>query len=113
MWRPSAFRTSFGSTWGRTVADIRTPPGVVWRRLKQGERTRSVPVIVISALDLVEEKLRAFDAGAADYVTKPFEPREVLSRVGAHVQLYRLRRELETKQAELAQQNEELMRKND
>ena len=115
------------------VAAARTPdlvlldlrmPGLdgfeVCRRLKGDEGTRAVPVIVISALDEVEEKLRAFEAGAADYVTKPFEPREVLSRVGAHLQLYRLRRDLETKQAELeksqrelAEQNEELKRKND
>jgi eukaryotic-like serine/threonine-protein kinase len=79
-----------------------------------------VPVIFISALDQVDEKVRAFEAGAADYVTKPFEPKEVLSRVGAHVQLYRLRRELETKQEELernhralAEQNEALSRKNE
>src|SRR5262249_53964270 len=73
----------------------------------------AVPVIVISALDEVEEKVRAFEAGAADYVIKPFEPREVLSRVGAHVQLYRLRRELERSRRELAGQNEELSRKNE
>ena len=116
-----------------SVAAVRAPelvlldlrmPGMdgfeVCRRLKESEGTRAVPVIVISALDDVEEKLRAFEAGAADYVTKPFEPREVLSRVGAHVQLYRLRlalerehAELEKSQRELAQQNEELKRKNE
>jgi DNA-binding response OmpR family regulator len=116
-----------------SVAAARTPdlilldltmPGMdgfeVCRRLKADEKTRAVPVIAISALDEVEEKLRAFEAGAADYVIKPFEALEVLSRVGAHIQLYRLRRELESKQAELeksrsalAEQNEELKRKND
>jgi DNA-binding response OmpR family regulator len=105
------------------LLDLRMP-GIdgfeVCRRLKRDEKTSGVPVIVISALDDVEEKLRAFEAGAADYVIKPFESREVLSRVGAHVQLYRLRRELERKQAELersqrdlAAQNEELKEKNE
>jgi CheY-like chemotaxis protein len=78
----------------------------VCRRLKSDAATREIPVIVISALDTVDEKVRAFEAGAADYVTKPFEAREVLARVGAHVQLVRQRREL-------AEQNVELQRKND
>lgn len=73
----------------------------VCRLLKAQPATSAVPVIVISALDDVDEKVRAFEAGAADYVIKPFEPPEVLSRVGAHIQLYRLRRELEAKQVEL------------
>ncbi|MCG3193132.1 MAG: Serine/threonine-protein kinase PknD [Thermoanaerobaculia bacterium] len=105
------------------LLDLRMP-GIdgfeVCRRLKSDEKTSAIPVIVISAMDDVEEKIRAFEAGAADYVTKPFEPREVLSRVGAHIQLYRLRRELEAKQAqleksrqELAEQNAELKKKND
>jgi len=85
----------------------------VCRRLKNDPTTASVPVIVISALEEVDEKLKAFEAGAADYVLKPFEPREVLARVGAHVQLYRLQRELERSRRELAEQNEELVRKND
>jgi DNA-binding response OmpR family regulator len=85
----------------------------VCRRLKEAPGTAAVPVIVISALEEVDEKLKAFEAGAADYVLKPFEPREVLARVGAHVQLYRLQRELERSRRELAEQNEELTRKNE
>jgi DNA-binding response OmpR family regulator len=105
------------------LLDLRMPGMdgfTVCRRLKEDARTSAVPVIVISALDEIDEKVRAFEAGAADYVTKPFEPREVLARVGTHVQLYRLRRELETKQRELersrrelSEQNEELSRKNE
>ncbi len=126
-------RAAIDGARGLTVAAARAPdlvlldirmPGMdgfeVCQKLKQQEATRAVPVIVISALDDVNEKLRAFEAGAADYVTKPFEPREVLSRVGAHVQLYRLRLELETKQRELersqkelAEQNEELRQRNE
>jgi CheY-like chemotaxis protein/tRNA A-37 threonylcarbamoyl transferase component Bud32 len=87
-------------------------PGIdgyeVCRRLKADPATRDIPVIVISALDDVNDKVKAFEAGAEDYVTKPFQAPEVLSRVGAHLQLFRLRRELERKNAELARSNEEL-----
>jgi eukaryotic-like serine/threonine-protein kinase len=85
----------------------------VCRRLKADARTADVPVIVISALDEVDEKVKAFEAGASDYVLKPFEPREVLARVGAHVQLFRLQRELQKSRTELAEQNAELSRKNE
>jgi len=81
-------------------------------RLKADAATRDIPVLVISALDDVNDKVRAFEAGAMDYVTKPFQAPEVLSRVGSHLQLFRLRRALERKQAELAAQNADLSRKN-
>jgi CheY-like chemotaxis protein len=80
----------------------------VCRRLKQDPALQPVPVVLISAVGEVDEKVRAFEAGAADYVTKPFEAREVLARVGTHVQLYRLRRELAAHNAELSKKNEEL-----
>jgi CheY-like chemotaxis protein len=80
----------------------------VCRRLKSDPATVDTPVIVISAVDDVDEKVRAFEVGAADYVMKPFEPREVLARVGAHVLLHRLRRELERQNLELQRKNDEL-----
>ena len=80
----------------------------VCRRLKQDPATREIPVIVISALDDVTDKVKAFEIGAVDYVTKPFQAREVLSRVGAHLQLFQLQRDLEQKNAELRRSNEEL-----
>ncbi len=62
------------------------------RRLKAGEATRAIPVIVLTALTETSEKVRAFREGAVDYVTKPFEPEELLARVGTHIAL---RREIE------------------
>jgi DNA-binding NtrC family response regulator len=62
------------------------------RRLKAGEATRAIPVIFLTALSDTFEKVRAFRAGAVDYVTKPFETEELLARVGAHIAL---RREIE------------------
>jgi formate hydrogenlyase transcriptional activator len=62
------------------------------RLLKADEHTRSIPVIFLTALKETFEKLRAFELGAVDYVTKPFESEELLARVGTHVAL---RREIE------------------
>jgi DNA-binding NtrC family response regulator len=64
----------------------------VCARLKTGEATRSIPVIFLTALTETFDKVRAFAAGAVDYVTKPFEPEELLARVGTHIAL---RREIE------------------
>src|SRR5688500_8576381 len=91
-------------------------PGIdgyeVSRRLKKDPATRDIPIIVISALDDVSDKVKAFEAGAVDYVPKPFQAPEVLSRVGAHLGLLRVQRELRGREEELAAQNEELRRKN-
>ena len=62
------------------------------RRLKAHEATKSIPVIFLTALKETFEKVRAFELGAVDYVTKPFESEELLARVGTHVAL---RREIE------------------
>jgi len=78
-------------------------------RLKRDPRWRLVPVIFISALDDVAEKVKGFEAGGADYVTKPFEPQEVLARVGSQLALYRLQRELHDRNVELQRRNEQLV----
>jgi len=59
------------------------------RRLKAGEATRSIPVVFLTALKETFDKVRAFEIGAVDYVTKPFESSELLARVGTHVALRR------------------------
>jgi DNA-binding NtrC family response regulator len=64
----------------------------VCEQLKTTEATRGIPVIFLTALTDTFEKVRAFKAGAVDYVTKPFEPEELLARVGTHIAL---RREIE------------------
>jgi DNA-binding NtrC family response regulator len=61
-------------------------------RLKGSEATRAIPVVFLTALTDTEVKLRAFKAGAVDYVTKPFQTEELLARVGTHISL---RREIE------------------
>lgn len=78
--------------------------------MKTRPRVANVPVIFISAVDEVAEKVKAFEAGGVDYVTKPFEPAEVLARVGTQVKLHRAQRELVERNAELRRRNEQLER---
>lgn len=65
------------------------------KRLRADERTRDIPVIFISALGDVEDKVKGFEAGGVDYLTKPFQIAEVLARVRIHLLLQRLRNHLE------------------
>jgi two-component system, cell cycle response regulator len=67
----------------------------VCRRLKADERLRDIPVLFISAMNEVEGKVRAFALGGTDYVTKPFQPEEVLARVRSQLHRRRLWLKLE------------------
>jgi two-component system sensor histidine kinase/response regulator len=80
----------------------------VCRQLKADERTRDVPVIFISALDEVFDKITAFSIGGIDYITKPFQLEEVLARVRTHLDLQDMRRKLQKQNEQLQQQNAEL-----
>ena len=53
------------------------------KRLKEGEQTRNIPIIFLTAKDTEEDTLQGFSLGADDYVTKPFSVREVMARVKA------------------------------
>jgi adenylate cyclase len=57
------------------------------RALKADPVTAGIPVIFISALSQIEDKVKGFQAGAVDYVSKPFQREEVLARVGTHIRL--------------------------
>lgn len=73
----------------------------VCRQLKADEKTKDIPVIFISALDDVHDKVKSFSMGAVDYVTKPFQAEEVLARVENHIALHRLQNDLREQVAEL------------
>jgi two-component system cell cycle response regulator len=70
--------------------------------IKNQEGNADVPIIFISALDAVDDKVRGFQAGAVDYIPKPFEIREVLARVETHLGIRRLQDELRRVNTELA-----------
>lgn len=58
--------------------------GVEWaRRLKRDEIYRDIPIILLTARGEEEDKVRGFDVGADDYITKPFSPRELTARIRA------------------------------
>ncbi len=69
----------------------------VCRRLKSDQRSRRVPVLFISALNDLSEKVKGFQAGGVDYITKPFEAEEILARVEIHLSLKELTEDLEEK----------------
>ncbi|MES9937759.1 MAG: diguanylate cyclase [Sedimenticola sp.] len=73
----------------------------VCRRLQADEKTQDIPIIFISALNQTDDKLEGFTAGGVDFVTKPFDPPEVLARVKTHIRLVMLQRELQEKNREL------------
>lgn len=58
--------------------------------LKEDYKTSNIPIIFITALNDIQDKLRAFDAGAVDFVTKPFNHRELIARVKTNVENRRL-----------------------
>lgn len=67
----------------------------VCQKLKEDERTAGVPVIFISALQEVSDRIRGFEVGGVDFITKPIQHTEVLARVSAHLELYQTRERLQ------------------
>jgi DNA-binding response OmpR family regulator/DNA-binding CsgD family transcriptional regulator len=80
-----------------------TMPGIdgfeTCRRLKKEERWRDTPVLFLTALNETTDKVRGFEVGAVDFITKPLHPEEVLARVRAHLQIRSLQQDLEEKNA--------------
>ena len=66
-------------------------------KIKQNPIYENIPIIFLSAKSEMADKLKGFDVGAVDYLTKPFDQREVLVRIDTHLSLYALKRELEQK----------------
>ncbi len=85
----------------------------VAREIKSDERLRDIPIIFISALNETDDKVRAFEAGGVDYVTKPFQFAEVQARVSTHLSLARLQAERARRTKELLRANDELRRLQD
>jgi two-component system sensor histidine kinase/response regulator len=75
----------------------------VCEQFKRDERLKEIPVIFISALTETLDKLRAFQAGGVDYVTKPFDAEEVGARVQTHLTLRRLQIDLQNRYDDLQQ----------
>ena len=80
----------------------------VCEKLKVSEITKDIPVIFISALDDVMEKVKAFQVGGVDYITKPFQVEEVLARVQNQLSLRLLQSKLQQQARELHDRNSRL-----
>jgi signal transduction histidine kinase len=94
------------------LLDVRMP-GMdgfdVCRFLKQEERTRDIPVLFVSALTNLEDRIRCFDVGGVDFIPKPYHEPEVLARVRTHLDLRKLNLHLEdlvTKRTEELYENQ-------
>ncbi len=73
----------------------------VCQYLKSQEKTRAIPIIFMTALSETIDKIRGFEVGAADYITKPFQQEEVLARVNAHIMLQHQHKQLQKQNMEL------------
>ena len=74
----------------------------VCQQLKASEVTKNIPVIFISAINDVMDKVKAFDVGGVDYITKPFQVEEVLARIDTHLKICSLQNSLQEKNQDLA-----------
>ncbi len=82
----------------------------VCRRLKADKRTCNIPVLFISGLIEVADKIKGFSVGAMDYIAKPFYHEEILARVETHVSLSRAKRRLEEQNLRLQKEIMERIR---
>ncbi len=66
------------------------------RRLKSNPLTQDIPIIFMTALSAISEKVKGFDVGAVDYITKPIDREEVLARLKTHLTVQRLQKTLQS-----------------
>jgi diguanylate cyclase (GGDEF)-like protein len=82
-------------------------PGIdgfeICQRLKAAKATRDIPVIFMTAFSDAESKVKGLNLGAVDYITKPFQQKEVISRIQLHLKLRSLNKDLQQLNQELEQ----------
>jgi two-component system, sensor histidine kinase and response regulator len=84
----------------------------VCQQLQADERTREIPVIFLSALGEIDDKIKGFTVGGVDYITKPFQAEDVLARVDTHLSLRRVRQELQQELIDRRQVEQALLEAN-
>lgn len=75
------------------------------RQLKKNEQTRDIPVIFMTGLSDPQDKVEGFQAGGADYITKPFHRIEVIARIRHHLQMRKLQQSYREQHQELLKMN--------
>lgn len=87
------------------LLDVLMPPGIdgfkVCQYLKSQKNLKEIPVIFMTALTDVVDKVKGFKLGAADYITKPFQQEEVLARINAHLTIRKQHQQLQQHHEEL------------
>jgi two-component system, sensor histidine kinase and response regulator len=116
MLQRQGYRIRVANSGGRALAAVHAnPPDLilldimmpdtdgyaVCEQLKRQPTTHDIPILFISALNDTVDKVKAFEVGGVDYITKPFQVQEVLARVETHLTLRRLRQELAQQVADL------------
>ncbi|HNI26423.1 MAG TPA: hybrid sensor histidine kinase/response regulator, partial [Leptospiraceae bacterium] len=80
------------------LLDILMPPGMdgieTCRKIKENPATEDVPVIFMTALTDTVDKVKGFEVGAVDYITKPFQTEEILARIKTHLSIQKLKTDL-------------------
>jgi len=82
----------------------------VCERIKKDRKTQFIPIIMITALKELKDKIRSLEVGADDFISKPFENVELLTRVKSLLRIKKYHDEIQNKNAELEQKNKTLLR---
>ncbi len=92
------------------LLDILMPPGMngfeVCKKLKSSDKTKDIPIIFMTAQTDTEDKVKGFELGAVDYITKPVQKEELLARMKTHLKVSKYQ---ETLELAVAQRTEELL----
>ncbi len=78
----------------------------VCQHLQSNPELKDIPIIFLSALTDTKDKVKGLDLGAVDYISKPFQPEEVIARVNTHLTISSLKRDLAEKNQELQSAND-------
>jgi signal transduction histidine kinase len=78
----------------------------ILREIKKDVRMRQIPVILLTGVDAVRDKAKGLQMGAEDYITKPFDPQELLARINVVLRIRRTEKMLRRRNQELAALNE-------
>ncbi len=96
------------------LLDVMMPPGIdgfeTCSRLKANPSTEDITVIFMTALSDTTDKVRGFELGGMDYVTKPFQQEEVLARINTHLTISKLKKQFVNLNSQLKIQDEELQK---
>ena len=79
------------------------------RQLKANESTADIPIIFMTALESLEDKIKGFEVGGVDYITKPMQPEELIARITTHLRIQDLTAHLNANIEELTRTRQELV----